>query len=105
VTNAIDPPFGDYIVYVDESGDHALQTMDRQYPIFVLAFCVFEKERLAGELVPAMMRFKFAHFGHDQVVLQEHEIRKSKGPFRILLNTARRDAFYSDLNALMAVAR
>jgi hypothetical protein len=30
-----------YIAYVDESGDHGLQTIDNQYPLFVLAFCVF----------------------------------------------------------------
>lgn len=96
--------FGDYVVYVDESGDHGLQSMDPDYPIFVLAFCIFEKARLATELVPAMMRFKFAHFGHDQVVLHEHEIRKSKGAFRILLNASRRASFFAELNALVAAA-
>jgi len=35
--------FSDYIVYVDESGDHGLETFDREYPVFVLAFCVFQK--------------------------------------------------------------
>jgi hypothetical protein len=30
--------FSDYIVYVDESGDHGLQSMDATYPVFVLAF-------------------------------------------------------------------
>lgn len=96
--------FGEYIVYVDESGDHGLQTMDPEYPIFALAFCIFEKARFAAEVVPAMLRFKFAHFGHDQVVLHEHEIRKSRGPFRILLNPFRRAAFLEDLNTLMAAA-
>ncbi len=96
--------FGDYIVYVDESGDHGLQTMDPEYPIFVLAFCIFAKTRLATELVPAVMRFKFAHFGHDQVVLHEHDIRKSNGPFRILLNASRRAAFLGDLTTLMSEA-
>jgi hypothetical protein len=35
--------FSDYIVYVDESGDHGLVNIDTQYPIFVLAFCIFKK--------------------------------------------------------------
>ncbi|MDQ6991340.1 MAG: DUF3800 domain-containing protein [Mariprofundaceae bacterium] len=35
--------FSDYIVYVDESGDHGLQNIDPNYPIFVLAFCIFHK--------------------------------------------------------------
>ena len=29
---------GDYIVYVDESGDHGLKNIDNNYPIFVLTF-------------------------------------------------------------------
>jgi hypothetical protein len=32
--------FGDYIVYVDESG-HASQDPDPNFPCFVLAFCLF----------------------------------------------------------------
>ena len=33
----------DYIIFADESGDHGLVTVNRHYPIFVLACCVFEK--------------------------------------------------------------
>lgn len=95
---------GDHIVYVDESGDHGLVHMDPDYPIFVLAFCVFDKRTLADQIVPKVLRFKFEHFGHDQVILHEHDIRKSKGPFRILLNAGRREAFYRDLNALIVEA-
>lgn len=96
--------YSDYVVYVDESGDHGLVNMDPDYPIFVLAFCVFEKQTLADLIVPAVLRFKFAHFGHDQVILHEHDIRKSKGPFSILLNAGRREAFYRDLNAVIVDA-
>jgi hypothetical protein len=91
----------DYIVYVDESGDHGLESMDPQYPIFVLAFCIFEKRAFAETVVPAMLRFKFAHFGHDQVVLHEHEIRKAKSSFRFLTDAQRRESFMSDLSALV----
>ena len=29
-------PFSKYIVYVDESGDHSMEKIDNQYPLFVL---------------------------------------------------------------------
>lgn len=29
--------FSDYVVYVDESGDHSLASIDRDFPVFVLA--------------------------------------------------------------------
>ena len=97
-------PFGDYIVYVDESGDHGLVATDPDYPIFVLAFCIFRKVDLATQVVPAMMALKFRYLGHDQVVLHEADIRKSRGAFTFLLNPVRRTAFMDDLSALMAAA-
>ena len=45
------PSFDDYIVYVDESGDHSLTSIDPQYPIFVLAFCLFDKEKYAEKIM------------------------------------------------------
>ena len=59
-------PFSQYIVYVDESGDHSLQSIDEQYPIFVLAFCVFHKRHYSEVIVPALEKFKFNYFGHDR---------------------------------------
>lgn len=37
------PMFSDYIVYVDESGDHSLDSINSEYPLFVLSFCIFRK--------------------------------------------------------------
>ena len=73
----------DYIVYVDESGDHGLNKIDPTYPLFVLAFRIFHKSTYTNDIVPSLQRFKFKHFGHDMIVLHEHEIRKGEGPFRI----------------------
>lgn len=93
--------FGDYIVYVDESGDHSLTDIDRQYPVFVLAFCIFRVDDYVDTVVPAMQRLKFDFYGHDMVVLHEREIRKSEAPFEILLNRAVRTAFLERLNAIV----
>ncbi|WP_232099138.1 DUF3800 domain-containing protein [Xanthomonas euroxanthea] len=79
---ASDPRYSKYIVYVDESGDHGLTSVDPNYPVFVLAFCVFHKGHYAQWVVPAIESFKFRHFGHDVVILHEHDIRKEKGHFR-----------------------
>lgn len=98
------PEFGDYIVYVDESGDHGLTAINADYPVFVLAFCVIEKRAYLEEIVPAVQGLKFKHFGHDMVILHESEIRKSRPPFEFLLNAERRGPFMDDLNALIAGA-
>ena len=36
--------FSDYIVYVDESGDHNLEVVNPEYSVFVLALCVIKKD-------------------------------------------------------------
>lgn len=41
--------FSDYVVYVDESGDHSLTRIDHEFPVFVLALCVFDKRHYADE--------------------------------------------------------
>ena len=93
------------MVYADESGDHGLVAIDPQYPVFALVFCILRKADYIGGVVPAVQRFKFGIWGHDAVVLHEHDIRKSKGPFAILLtDRALREGFYSDLNGLVDAA-
>jgi hypothetical protein len=97
--------FSDYIVYVDESGDHSLDVIDKNYPYFVLAFCVFKKQNYIDSVVPDLQRFKFEMFGHDMVVLHELEIRKSKPPFNILLDASVREPFMTGLNGLVERSR
>ncbi|WP_439577931.1 DUF3800 domain-containing protein [Elioraea sp.] len=93
-----------YIVFVDESGDHGLTSIDPSYPIFVLNFCIFEVETYITAVVPAIQRLKFAWFGHDLAILHEHDIVKQKPPFAFLQNAARRARFMDDLTALMEQA-
>jgi hypothetical protein len=97
--------FGDYIVYVDESGDHALDNGNSSFPVFVLAFCIFPVADYVDKIVPTMQRLKFDHFGHDMVVLHEREIRKALGPFSILQNEAVRVSFLTRINELVRDGR
>ena len=92
--------FSDFIVYVDESGDHGMQTLDPHYPIFVLAFCVFYKRHYSEVVVPSLHQMKFRHFGHDSVVLHEHEIRKEKGDFRFA-NRQHKLRFIEELHGII----
>ena len=45
------------IVYVDESGDHG--PVSKEYCVFVLAFCLFEKAESARTVTTAVQEFKF----------------------------------------------
>jgi len=90
-----------YIVYVDESGDHGMESIDPNYPVFVLAFCIFDKTEYTSLVSPALQQFKFKYFGHDMVILHEYEIRKARNEFSILLNAKIREPFMQDLNSLV----
>jgi hypothetical protein len=96
--------FSDYVIYVDESGDHGLASIDPDYPIFVLNFCIFEQKHYADAVVPALNHFKFRWFGHDVVVLHEHDIVKQKAPFGFLQNPSRRERFLTELTEIVEQA-
>jgi hypothetical protein len=96
-------PFSDYIVFVDESGDHSLAVINPQYPLFVLALCILPRAAYVQQVTPAVRNLKFELFGHDQVILHEHDIRKKTGPFA-LLNKERRDMLLNRLTEIIAAA-
>jgi hypothetical protein len=92
--------YSNFVVYVDESGDHGMQSIDPNYPVFVLAFCVFYKGHYAEKVVPALEKFKFNHFGHDVVVLHETDIRKETGEFKFQ-NRPEKIRFLDELTGLI----
>ncbi len=96
--------FSDYLVFVDESGDHGLDSIDRNYPMFVLAFCVINKVDYVETIVPAIQRFKLKHFGHDNVILHERDIRKDAGDFAFLKSREMKAAFLEELTQILADA-
>jgi len=98
---SIESPYSKYIVYVDESGDHGLRNIDNNYPVFVLAFCIFHKRHYSEMVVPSVEKFKFNHFGHDQVVLHEREIRKEKGAFNFFKNKKEKQDFMFELSEII----
>jgi hypothetical protein len=95
--------FSDYLVFVDESGSPSMGgSIDPQYPLFVLAFLMVEKSDYAQTICPAVSAFKFKHFGHDQVILHEREIRKDLGDFKFLKTPQIKQAFLDELTELIS---
>ncbi len=94
--------FGEYIIYVDESGDHSLTSVDEQHPVFVLAFCIFKKSDYTGIVLPMVNQFKFDFWGHDLAILHNREIRRPEKDFGFLrVSEELRERFFSRLNQLM----
>jgi hypothetical protein len=93
--------FSDFIVFVDESGDHSLESINPEYPIFVLAFCIVDCKDYVERITPNVRGLKFRHFGHDMVILHELDIRKRIGAFASF-NREKRDGFMAELAAIIA---
>jgi hypothetical protein len=94
--------YSDVIVYVDESGDHGMQTLDSKYPVFVLAFCAFDKKHYCEKVIPSLQKFKFTHMGHDLIGLHELEIRKEKGAFSgLFISREHKNAFLDELTCII----
>lgn len=71
-----------------------------EYPVFVLSFCIFEKNSYSDLVTPSLRRLKFATFGHDMVILHEMDIRKKAGAFS-MMGKDKRDMFLEKLNVLI----
>jgi|SRR4051794_7402055 len=92
------------MVFIDEAGDHSLDPVDKDFPVFVLVFVLCDQNDYTDVLLPSFTRFKVQHLGHDGVILHSRDIRKAVGDFAFLQVTARRETFYRELNELMAQA-
>lgn len=92
------------MVFLDEAGDHSLDPVDKDFPVFVLVFMLCDQAEYTNVLVPAFSRFKVRHLGHEGVLLHSRDIRKAIGDFAFLQVPEKREIFHSELNQLMTEA-
>lgn len=92
-------------MFLDESGDHNLRVIDPQYPLFVLGGVIVDKDYAEGELTERMTGFKRELFGREDLILHTADITRNRNGFERLKDAGFRQAFYEQLNALMADLR
>jgi len=90
-----------YLVFVDESGDHYLNNYPKEFPMFVLAFVIISKDEYCDNLLPQFSRLKLKYFPDVSTIFHEREIRKAEKRFSFLTNADLRNSFQKDLSALM----
>jgi len=90
-----------YLVFVDESGDHHLNKYPKDYPMFVLAFVIISKDEYCDHLLPKFSRLKLNYFPDVSTIFHEREIRKAEKRFTFLTEAKMRKSFQEDLTALM----
>ena len=90
--------FSEYIIFADESGDHGLSCVKPENSLFTLVFCIFKKSDYISIVKSMIAQLKLNFWGHDLVVLHNHEIRKSRGEFAFLFKEEIRKIFLHALN-------
>ena len=90
-----------YLVFVDESGDHQLNKYPKDFPMFVLAFIIISKDEYCDHLLPKFSKLKLKYFPDVSTIFHEREIRKAEKRFSFLIDANVRQSFHADLSALM----
>jgi Protein of unknown function (DUF3800) len=94
-------------LYIDESGDHTFRSQvsaqwDKRY--LCLLGCCFEWNYYRDEFCVALEKLKTEHFGSDPddpVILHREDMIAKRGPFSILRDVAKNDAFRQAFLALI----
>ena len=90
-----------YIGFLDECGDHSLENIDPDFPLFVLALVIMERRAYVDEIIPAMGRLKMGYWNHEGVNLHSRDIRKATGPFTFMMDAGKRTRFQDELTLFM----
>ena len=89
-----------YQFFLDETGDHGLTFIDDNFPIFLLAGCLFEDseyQKITAEINSLKQEF----FKTTEVILHSRDIRKCEGAFQILFDLDLKKRFYERLNKII----
>ena len=89
------------ILFLDESGDHNLDKIDPQYPVFVLGGCIIDLKYHEERMASVLAEYKRKLFGRDDFILHTADIYRRRGPFQKLTNVEFRNQFYAEINTLM----
>ncbi len=90
-----------YKLFLDESGDHNLEVIDPNHPVFALVGCVFEKNYYESTVIKKVNELKIKYFNSTEVILHSRDIRKQETKqFLVLRKKELREKFYQDLDKL-----
>jgi hypothetical protein len=90
-----------YYLFLDESGDHSLDKIDPQYPMFVLGGVLIHAADY-NSIDARWKQMKLELFGRDDIVIHTADLTRNKNGFEKMKDKAFRDTVYAEFNAIMA---
>lgn len=90
------------VLFLDESGDHNLTSIDPQHPIFVLGGVIASREYALGEMTDRLNLFKQELFGTTNIHLHTADFTRQKNGFERMMEREFCMRFYEKLNQLIS---
>jgi len=89
------------IMFVDESGDDNMATINPQFPVLGIGGVIFDEAAYLATENQKIKDFKIAEIGNDTTVLHSYDIRKKINNFTFLNTPARLASFLAAYQALI----
>ncbi len=90
-----------YYLFLDESGDHGLNTIDPSFPVFVLCGIICPETEYKT-ISKKMNEIKEKYWKTTNVIFHSRDIRKCEKEFQILFDLEIKKALYGEINTLIA---
>ena len=89
-----------YFFFLDETGDHGLDYVDDNFPLFLLCGCLVREDHLKA-IEDKINALKQKYFKSEKVILHSRDIRKCEGSFQIFFDLNIKADFYKNLNLVL----
>lgn len=89
------------ILFIDETGDHDLINISREYPIFGLLGIIFDYDYYTSNVQYEVDALKQKFLGTTNVILHTLEITRSKNSFAFCKDSIKRNSFYNAIDILL----
>lgn len=94
-----------FIAYIDETGDHGLESINPTMPVFTLCAALYNIDDYLHHEQPALTDIKFRLWHHDNVVFHSRAIRRRVAPFQALVDEMAKTRLINELNGFFAKSR
>jgi len=89
-----------YYLFIDESGDHGLKTIDTSFPVFLLCGVLISEDEFS-QINLTVNNTKLKYWDNKNVILHSRDIRKCNNEFKILFDLKVKEQFYNDINSIL----
>lgn len=90
-----------YFLFMDESGDHGLATVNMGFPIFLLCGVIIAEDKYYG-FRDHMNDIKNEIWGNKTVIFHSRDIRKCEKEFSVLFDLDIKKKLYEGINSLVS---